>query len=89
LISILFFSLMPRADYLVRLSYRIVLIPVIAAVSYELLKLSDRYRDSRIMKVLVAPGLALQHLTTRQPDDDMIEVAIKAVKEVERLQKSV
>lgn len=87
LISILFFSLMPRADYLVRLSYRVVLIPVISAVSYELLKLSDRYRDSRIMKVLVAPGLALQHLTTRQPDDDMIEVAIKAVKEVERLQK--
>jgi uncharacterized protein YqhQ len=89
LISILFFSLMPRADYLVRLSYRIVLIPVISAVSYEILKLSDRYRESRIMKVLVAPGLALQHLTTRQPDDDMIEVAIKAVKEVEQLQKSI
>ena len=87
LISILFFSLMPSADYLVRLSYRVVLIPVISAVSYELLKLSDKYRDSTIMRVLVAPGLALQHLTTRQPDDDMIEVAIKAVKEVERLQK--
>jgi uncharacterized protein YqhQ len=87
LISILFFSLMPSADYLVRLSYRVVLIPVISAVSYELLKLSDKYRDSTIMRVLVAPGLALQHLTTRQPDDEMIEVAIKAVKEVERLQK--
>jgi len=88
LISILFFSLMPPAEYLVRLSYRIILIPVISAVSYELLKLSDRYRDSTVMKVLVAPGLALQHLTTRQPDDDMLEVAIKAVKEVEHLQKS-
>jgi len=87
LISILFFSIMPSADYLVRLSYRIVLIPVISAVSYEILKLSDKYRNSRIMKVLVAPGLALQHLTTRQPDDEMIEVALKAVKEVERLQK--
>ena len=86
-ISILFFSIMPSADYLVRLSYRVVLIPVISAVSYELLKLSDRYRDSRIMRVLVAPGLALQHFTTRQPDDEMIEVAIKAVKEVESLQK--
>jgi uncharacterized protein YqhQ len=86
-ISILFFSLMPSADYLVRLSYRIVLIPVISAVSYEILKLSDKYRNSIIMKVLVAPGLALQHLTTRQPDDEMIEVALKAVKEVERLQK--
>jgi uncharacterized protein YqhQ len=87
LISILFFSLMPSADYLVRLSYRVVLIPVISAVSYELLKLSDKYRDSTVMRALVAPGLALQHFTTRQPDDDMIEVAIKAVKEVERLQK--
>jgi len=87
LISILFFSLMPSSTYLMRLAYRIVLIPVISAVSYELLKLSDKYRNSRIMRVLVAPGLALQHLTTRQPDDDMIEVAIKAVKEVERLQK--
>jgi len=88
LISILFFSLMPSADYLVRLSYRVVLIPVISAVSYELLKLSDKYRDSAIMRVLVAPGLALQHLTTRQPDDGMIEVAIKAVKEVENLQRA-
>ena len=87
LISILFFSLMPSSTYFVRLAYRIVLIPVISAVSYELLKLSDKYRNSRIMRVLVAPGLALQHLTTRQPDDEMIEVAIKAVKEVERLQK--
>jgi len=87
LISILFFSLMPSGDFLVRLSYRIVLVPVISSVSYEVLKLSDKYRDSAIMKVLVAPGLALQHLTTRQPSDDMIEVAIKAVKEVETLQK--
>jgi len=57
-------------------------------VSYEVLRLSDRYKDSRIMKALVAPGLLLQRLTTRQPDDKMIEVAIKAVKEVESLQKA-
>ncbi len=88
LISILFFSLMPRADYLTRFSYRIVLIPVISAVSYELLKLSDRYKNSLIVRALVAPGLLLQRFTTRQPDDDMIEVAIKAVKEVESLQRA-
>jgi len=87
LISILFFSIMPSSTYLMRLAYRVLLIPVISAVSYELLKLSDRYRDSRIMRVLMAPGLLLQRFTTRQPDDEMIEVAIKAVKEVERLQK--
>jgi len=88
LISILFFSLMPSADYLTRLSYRIVLIPVISAVSYELLRLSDRYKNSFIVRALVAPGMLLQRFTTRQPDDDMIEVAIKAVKEVECLQRA-
>jgi len=86
-ISILFFSLMPRADYLTRFSYRIVLIPVISAVSYEILKLSNKYKNSLIVRALVAPGLLLQRFTTRQPDDKMIEVAIKAVKEVESLQK--
>ena len=87
LISILFFSIMPTGDFLLRLSYRIVLIPAISAVSYEVLKLSDKYRNSAIMKILVAPGLALQRLTTKPPSDDMLEVAIKAVKEVESLQK--
>ena len=88
LISILFFSIMPRADYLTRLAYRIILIPIISAVSYELLRLSDRYKKSLIVRALVAPGLILQRLTTRQPNDDMIEVAIKAVKEVESLQRA-
>ena len=88
LFSILFFSLMPRADYLTRLAYRIVLIPVISAASYELLRLSDRYKNSIIFRALVAPGLLLQRFTTRQPDDAMIEVAIKAVNEVESLQRA-
>jgi len=88
LISILFFSLISSPDYLVRLSYRILLIPVISSVSYELLRLSDKHKNSRIVRALVAPGLILQRLTTKQPDDNMIEVAIKAVKEVETLQKA-
>ena len=85
-ISIFFFSLITGPDYFVRLSYRILLIPVISAVSYEILRLSDKYKDSRIVKLLVAPGLLLQRFTTRPPDDQMLEVAIKAVKEVESLQ---
>jgi uncharacterized protein YqhQ len=88
LISILLFSLMPNFGYWIRLAYRILLIPVIASVSYELLRLSDRYKDAKIMKVLVAPGLALQHFTTKPPDDKMIAVAIQAVKEVENLQRT-
>ena len=88
LISILLFSIMPNLGYFMRLAYRILLIPVIGAISYEVLKLSDRYKNSKIMKILVAPGLALQSLTTKEPDEKMIEVALQAVKEVDRLQKS-
>ena len=87
LISIVFFSLITSPDYWVRLSYRILLIPLISAVSYELLKLSDKYKNSAVVKALVAPGVALQHFTTRPPDDEMLEVALTAVKEVESLQK--
>jgi len=88
LISILFFSIIPNLGYFMRLAYRILLIPVIGAVSYEVLKLSDRYKNSRVMKVLVAPGLGLQYLTTRKPDDKMIAVALEAVKEVNRLSET-
>jgi len=85
LISILLLSIMPDLGFLVRLAYRVLLIPLIASISYELLKLSDRYKKSRVMKVLVTPGLGLQYLTTRKPDDKMIEVALEAVKKVNRL----
>jgi uncharacterized protein YqhQ len=85
LISILLFSIMPNLGFFMNIAYRVLLIPVIGAISYEALKLSDRYKNSMIMKVLVAPGLGLQYLTTRKPDEKMIEVALEAVKEVSRL----
>jgi len=88
LISILLFSIMPNLGFFTRLAYRVLLIPVIGAISYEVLKLSDRYKKSKVMKVLVAPGLGLQYLTTRKPDDKMIEAALEAVKEVDRLMKA-
>jgi len=84
-ISILLFSLMPSQDVATRLSYRITLIPVIASISYEILKISDRYKKSKIMKILTMPGLGIQRLTTRKPDEDMIAVALKAVQEVNKL----
>ena len=82
IVSILLFSIMPDLGFVAKLAYRVLLIPVIGAISYELLKLSGRYKDSIIMRILTMPGLAFQRLTTREPDDDMIEVAVKAVKEV-------
>lgn len=87
IISIVLFSIMPSADYFVRLAYRILLIPVIASVSYELLRLSGKYRNSVVIKVLTAPGLAFQLLTTKEPSDDMLEVSVKAVQEVTKLSK--
>jgi uncharacterized protein YqhQ len=78
-VSIVLFSVMPKADFATRLLYRLVLIPVIGSISYELLKLTSRHRDTMLTKILTAPGLVFQRLTTREPDDAMLEVAIKAV----------
>ena len=83
--SIALFAMIPQSTYWMRLAYRLVLIPVIASVSYELLKLSDKHRDSPVVKALMAPGLLFQRLTTKEPDPDMIEVAVKALEEVKSL----
>jgi len=88
IVSILLFSIMPNLGFVVNLAYRVLLIPVIGAISYELLKLSGRYKDSIITRIVTMPGLAFQLLTTREPSDDMIEVAVKAVEEVSRLSDS-
>jgi len=82
IVSIVLFSIMPNWGFAVRLTYRLLLIPVIGGISYELLRLSDRYRDSIVMRIFTLPGLAFQRLTTREPSEDMIEVAVKAVEEV-------
>jgi uncharacterized protein YqhQ len=87
IMSIVLFSILPSADYIVRLAYRILLIPVIASLSYELLRLSGKYQNSSVIKVLTAPGLAFQRLTTKEPSDDMLEVSVKAVQEVTKLSK--
>jgi uncharacterized protein YqhQ len=85
LISIVLFTIMPNLGFAINLSYRLALIPVIAGISYELLRLSAKYKNSPITKALVAPGLAFQRLTTKEPTDDMLEVSIKAVTEVNKL----
>jgi len=88
IISILLFSIMPNLGFVARLTYRVLLIPVIGTISYELLKLSDKYKNSTIMRIVTKPGLAFQRLTTREPSEDMIEVAIKAVKEMKKQNES-
>jgi len=85
IISIVLFTIMPNLGFAINLAYRLLLIPVIAGISYELLRLSAKYKNSPITKVLIAPGLAFQHLTTKEPTDDMLEVSIKAVTEINKL----
>jgi uncharacterized protein YqhQ len=58
-----------------------VVVPLIAGVSYEFTKLAGKHREGRVMKLMTAPGLALQRLTTREPSDDQIEVALEALKQ--------
>jgi|SRR3990172_4117804 len=85
IVSIILFSILPNLGFAEKIAYRILLIPVIAGVSYELLRLSGKYRNSPIFKILIAPGLGFQLLTTKEPSDDMLEVSIKAVQEVTKL----
>lgn len=95
LVSILFFMLFPVdmlpsvgavGNFFVRLAVRIACIPIIAGVSYEVLKWTARY-DNLFTKTVKAPGLWLQKLTTKEPDDEMLEVAIAAFMTVKNMQE--
>ena len=81
LVSILLFSLVGWHSRLLSLVVRIVLIPVVAGISYELLKLAGKY-DNMFTRALSAPGMFMQRYTTREPDDSMLEVAIEAFNKV-------
>jgi uncharacterized protein YqhQ len=81
-ISVLIFSLFGRPGLFWRVTSRIVLLPVIVGIAYEWLKFGAKHADSKWMRALLAPGLVLQRLTTREPDDEMIEVAIAALERV-------
>ncbi len=81
-ISILVFSLLGKQTLLLRITYRVAIIPLIAGLSYEILKLSAKNMDKIFIKWVVMPGLWFQKLTTKEPDAAQIEVAIKALKGV-------
>ena len=81
-VSFIVFSLLGRPDMVVRIASRIVLVPIIAGIAYEFIRFGGAHYRNPIMKVLLAPGLALQTLTTREPSPDQVEVAIAALKRV-------
>lgn len=81
IISIILFSLLPHTGIFVRMLMRLALLPVVAGLSYEVIKLAGRHQGG-IIGALTKPGLWLQKLTTREPDDSQIEVAIASMKAV-------
>jgi len=78
LVSILVFSMTTWNNLLIRFALRIALLPVVVSISFEIIKLAGRY-DNFLTRIISAPGKALQRLTTREPDDEMIEVAKRAI----------
>jgi uncharacterized protein YqhQ len=78
-ISILIFSLLGRPPMGLRILSRIVLIPVVAGVAYEYIRFTNRHRGNAFVRAIATPNLALQKLTTREPDAAMLEVAITAL----------
>jgi uncharacterized protein YqhQ len=82
ILAVFVFSLVPNEGWLVRIGVRIVLLPVIAAFAYEFLKLGDKFRKNILVKSLILPGLLLQKMTTKEPNNKQIEVAIAALKAV-------
>ena len=81
LISIIFFMFIEVESGILKLVIRLLLIPVIAGVSYEVIRLAGRY-DNWLVNAISAPGLLMQRITTLEPDDDMIEVGIASVEAV-------
>lgn len=87
--SILIFSFIPQEwAFIYKFLSRLILIPLIAGLSYEFLKVSARMKDNLIIYLLIQPGLLLQRLTTKEPDDTQIEVAIRALEEVLRIEEA-
>lgn len=87
--SILLFALLGPMPLLPRLGMRVLLIPLLASISYEYLRWTARYISSPLVRLLVAPNLALQRLTTRPPDKAMLETAIAAFEEMMALEGAI
>jgi uncharacterized protein YqhQ len=81
LLSVLLFGFLGRDNPVVMVGGRIVLIPVIAAVGYEILRFGARHRANPLVKAIMAPGILVQMITTKRPTDDQIEVAIVSMEQ--------
>ncbi len=81
-ISILVFAPLGKPTFWIRIASRLLLLPVIAGIAYEVLRFTGKHASNPVIRAIIAPNLALQRLTTREPDDSMLEVAITALETV-------
>lgn len=98
IVSLFFFTFVPRyplgentfglINVLIRVALEIIILPIIAGISYELLRLAGKFRNQGFVNVAFKPGVWTQHLTTREPNLDQVDVAIVALKNVLRAEKS-
>ncbi len=86
-IAIFVFAFFGRPDWYWLIATRILLLPVIAGIAYELIRFAGKHTDNRFLMALLAPGLWLQRLTTREPTLDQLEVSIRALRDVLALEK--
>ena len=86
LVAILLFSVIKFDSLLLNFLIRIALIPLVAGLSYEIIRTSAKREGSRIFKLITLPGIWLQNITTQEPDDQQLEVAIEALKESLKLE---
>jgi uncharacterized protein YqhQ len=84
ILSIFAFSLVGRQSLGIMIASRLILIPVIAAVGYEILRFGAKHRNNPIIKAVMAPGILVQMITTKRPSDDQIEVAIVSMEQALR-----
>ena len=77
----MYLIIIPVQQPFLKLAVRLVMIPVVAGISYEILRYAGTH-ESKLVDVLSAPGICLQRVTTKEPERDMVEVAIKAVEAV-------
>jgi uncharacterized protein YqhQ len=86
-IAIFVFAFFGRPHWYWLIATRILLLPVIAGIAYELIRFAGKHTDNRFLMALLAPGLWLQRLTTREPTLDQLEVSIRALRDVLALEK--
>ncbi len=87
-ISIIMYSFLPPLPLLARIATRLILLPVVAGIAYEFLRFTARHQDNALVRLITKPNLALQRLTTREPDQTMLEVAIAAFEHVLAFERS-